>query len=187
MLSVYTANQAWMFVAIILFLFSSMSMNGFFYRINRFKRKEKFVQKNFKLVNELDIVSRLKDDGFTFRKNSFGHVAVKIEGKTCYKVTIVDDVKEYLNPDKDKNDNTSTKGIERCNEFIGFEIFTKDDDKIFEKAPNLSFAGDKVLYESYLLDLEKNMIIEANVIDPLNHKESQLKLQKKIGLEEISE
>ncbi len=185
-LSVNKNNQSILWASILFFLLFSINTQAFMSKVIKFKpKKENFPTKEYKYIAELDIVSSLKNDNFTFRKNSFGYVAVKIEGKTCYKVTIVDNVKEYLNPDKDKNDNTATKGLERCNEFIGFEIFTNNEDNIFDKAPNLSFTGDKVLYESFILDSEKNILIEANAIDPKMHSYSKNVLMNKLHFEEI--
>jgi hypothetical protein len=51
----------------------------------------------------------------------------------------------------------------------------------------LSFANEKVLYESFVYDKENNRLIEANAIDPLNHIESYKKLQEILGLEYIGQ
>ncbi len=175
-------NNALYFLGIICFLISTFSMTSFFSRIFKFKpKKETYKTCDYNYVAPLDLVSSLKQNGFEFRKNGFGYVASKIVGKTCYKVTIVVNVKEYMNPDKDKTDNTKTKGIDRCNEFVAFEFFTVDEDKIYEKAPQLSFAGEKVSYTSFIyLD---NIIRECNVVDHLNHTNSRLYLMNLLNLE----
>lgn len=179
-------NTTIQWVSVVFFLLFTFNMQAFMSKTIKFKeRQEVYNAKELKYIAELDIVSNLKKDGFEFRKNSFGYVAVKIEGKTCYKVTIVDDVKEYLNPDKDKNDSTKTKGIERCTEFIGFEIYANDEEDIFKKAPNLCFTGDKVLYEAFTLDKNKEKLIEVNSIES-SHEVSKQTLFKKIGFEEIN-
>ena len=174
-------NKGIYFLGIVCFLISTFSMTSFFSRIFKFKpKKEVYKTKNYNLVVELDLVSSLKKDGFEFRKNSIGYIASKIEGKTCYKVTIVDNVDEYLNPSEEKNDTTKTKGIEKCNEFVAFEFFTKNDQNIYDKAPALSFAGEKVSYTSFIYN--DDAIVECNVVDALTHKDSKEKLLKKLNL-----
>ena len=179
-------NQIIQWIAVIFFLLFTLNMQAFMSKVIKFKpHKEIYPTKEYKYIAELDMVANLKKEGFDFRKNSFGFVAIKIEGKTCYKVTIVDDVKEYLNPNKDMNDNTKTKGIERCEEFIGFEIFANNEEDIFAKAPNLSFTGDKVLYEAFTLDKVNEKLIEVNAISS-NHENSKQALLKKLAFEELN-
>ncbi len=169
------SNNALYFVSIICFLISTFSMTSFFSRIFKYKpKKEVYKTQDYNYIAVLDIVSNLKQNGFEFRKNGFGYVASKIEGKTCYKVSIIENVKEYLNPDPEKTDNTKTKGIDKCTEFVAFEIFSENTDNIYDKAPQLSFAGDKVSYTSFVYYPEK--IVECNVIDHLNHEKSRERL-----------
>ncbi len=178
-------NNTLYILGIISFLISTFSMTSFFSRIFKFKqKKEVYKTCDYTYEAPLDLVSRLKQNGFEFRKNGFGYVASKIVGKTCYKVTIVENVGEYLNPDKDKTDNTKTKGIDRCTEFVAFEFFTVNTDNIYDKAPQLSFAGEKVSYTSFIyLD---NYIQECNVVDHLNHEKSRQDLLTILNLEKIN-
>lgn len=178
-------NNTLYILGIISFLISTFSMTSFFSRIFKVKqKKEVYKIEDYSYISPLDLVSSLKQNGFEFRKNGFGYVSSKIVGKTCYKVTIVENVSEYLNPDESKTDNTKTKGIDRCNEFVALEFFTVNTDNIYDKAPQLSFAGEKVSYTSFIyLD---DVIRECNVIDHLNHEKSRKELLNLLKLEKIN-
>lgn len=148
-------------------------------------RKKMYKKRYYTIVDESDIVQKLKNNKFTFKKNKFGTVAIKMEGSTVYKVTIVDDVAVYLSDDKNKIEDKKTPGIEYAKELVGFEFYTNNYDNIYEKSENLSFTGDKVFYTAFNYDLENNRIVEVNAIDPETHAESYNKLKNMLGLEEI--
>jgi hypothetical protein len=187
-LSAYKSNKTFTIVGVIFFLLFTLLMQSFMFRMFKYKpKKEKYLEKYYYSIAELDLVSRLTKANFTFKKNKFGYVAVKIVNKTCYKVTIVDDVKVYLSDDQNKVEDKPTKGIEYCTELVGFEFYTKDEEDIFKKASMLSFSNDKVFYESYLFDEQNNRIVEANAIDCSIHKESYQQLQNILGLVYIGE
>jgi hypothetical protein len=187
-LSAYKSNKTFTIVGVIFFLLFTLLMQSFMFRMFKYKpKKEKYLEKYYYHVAELDLVSRLKKANFIFKKNKFGYVAVKVDNKTCYKVTIVDSPQIYLSDDENKVEDTPTKGIEYCTELVGFEFYTKDELDLYKKACMLSFANEKVLYESFLYDKENNRLIEANAIDPLNHVESYKKLQEILGLEYIGQ
>lgn len=185
-LSVNQTTKAYLYLSIICFLFFTFSMQAFMSKIVA-KRvgKNMYKKRYYNFIAELDIVSKLKENKFNFKKNKFGYVALKIEGTTCYKVTIVDDVKVYLSEDSSKVEDKKTKGIDLCKELVGFEFYTNDTDNIYEKSVNLSFTGDKVFYTAFNYDFLNNQIIEPNAIDPETHKESYERLRELIGLSEI--
>jgi len=185
-LSTSTKNNAFLYLSVIFFMLFTFTMQAFMSRAFKFKsRRDKYVSREYELIAELDMVSNLKKAGFLFKKNTFGHVAVKVDGKSCYKVTIIDDVKAYLSDDKDKVENKKTPGIDKCQELVGFEFFTNNEENVFEKIVNLSFNGDKVFYEAYKYDFDNNKIIEVNAISPTGHEEAYKKLKEIIGLKEI--
>lgn len=176
-IGVKNKQQGYTYGSIICFLFFTLSTQAFMSRIVAYKpRLKKLPQNIYEYKSSLELVSILKENDFIFKKNKFGTVAVKICGTVCYKVTIIDDLNVYLSDDKSKVDDKPTKGIEKCDKLIGFEFFTKNEQNIFSKSINLSFCGEKVYYESFNMDEEKNIIVEPNAIDPKNHKEDYLKL-----------
>lgn len=179
-------NKGLLYLSILFFLFFTISMQTFMSKIVGSRMRKKMYKKRYyTLVSEEDIVKRLKDNKFTFKKNKFGYVAMKMEGSTVYKVTIVDDVVVYLSDDKDKIEDKKTPGIEYAKELVGFEFYTNNYDNIYEKSENLSFNGDKVFYTAFNYDFENNKIIEVNAIDPQTHADSYNKLKIIIGLKEI--
>ncbi len=185
-LSTTQNNKGLLYLSIICFLFFTLSIQTFMSKVVGVRMRKKMYKKRYyTLVSEEDIVKRLKDNNFNFKKNKFGTVAIKLEGTTVYKVTIVDDVKVYLSDDKDKVEDKKTKGIEYAKELVGFEFYTNNYDNIYEKSENLSFTGEKVFYTAFNYDTENNKIIEVNAIDPETHLDSYNKLINIIGLEEI--
>lgn len=185
-LSSTLGNKALLYIAVIAFLFFTLSMQAFMSKIVGARvRKNMYKKRYYELVSEEDLVNRLKENKFTFKKNKFGVVAIKLDGSTCFKVTIVDDVDVYLSDDKDKIEDKKTKGIEYATSLIGFELYTNNKNNIYEKSENLSFTGDKVFYTAFNYDLTNNRIIECNAIDPEKHTDNYNKLKDILGLKEI--
>ncbi len=179
-------NKGLLYLSVICFLFFTLSMQAFMSKIVGTRvRKKMYKKRYYTLVNENDMVQKLKNNKFNFKKNKFGTVAMKMDGSTVYKVTIVDDVAVYLSDDKNKIEDKKTPGIEYAKELVGFEFYTNDYDNIYEKSENLSFTGDKVFYTAFNYDLENNRIVEVNAIDPETHADSYNKLKNMLGLEEI--
>lgn len=179
-------NKGLLYLSVICFLFFTLSMQAFMSKIVGVRvRKKMYKKRYYTLVNENDMVQKLKNNKFNFKKNKFGTVAMKMDGSTVYKVTIVDDVAVYLSDDKNKIEDKKTPGIEYAKELVGFEFYTNDYDNIYEKSENLSFTGDKVFYTAFNYDLENNRIVEVNAIDPETHADSYNKLKNMLGLEEI--
>lgn len=185
-LSSTLGNKALLYIAVIAFLFFTLSMQAFMSKIVGARvRKNMYKKRYYELVTEEDLVNRLKDNKFTFKKNKFGVVAIKLDGSTCFKVTIVDDVDVYLSDDKDKIEDKKTKGIEYATSLIGFELYTNNKNNIYEKSENLSFTGDKVFYTAFNFDIDNNRIVECNAIDPEKHADNYNKLKDILGLKEI--
>ncbi len=179
-------NKGLLYLSVICFLFFTLSMQAFMSKIVGTRvRKKMYKKRYYTLVNENDMVQKLKNNKFNFKKNKFGTVAMKMDGSTVYKVTIVDDVAVYLSDDKNKIEDKKTPGIEYAKELVGFEFYTNNYDNIYEKSENLSFTGDKVFYTAFNYDLENNRIVEVNAIDPETHADSYNKLKNMLGLEEI--
>lgn len=179
-------NKGLLYLSIIFFLFFTISMQTFMSKIVGVRMRKKMYKKRYyTIVDESDMVQKLKENKFNFKKNKFGTVAIKMEGSTVYKVTIVDDVAVYLSDDKNKIEDKKTPGIEYAKELVGFEFYTNNYDNIYEKSENLSFTGDKVFYTAFNYDLENNRIVEVNAIDPETHADSYNKLKSMLGLEEI--
>ncbi len=179
-------NKGLLYLSIIFFLFFTISMQTFMSKIVGVRMRKKMYKKRYyTIVDESDMVQKLKENKFNFKKNKFGTVAIKMEGSTVYKVTIVDDVAVYLSDDKNKIEDKKTPGIEYAKELVGFEFYTNNYDNVYEKSENLSFTGDKVFYTAFNYDLENNRIVEVNAIDPETHADSYNKLKSMLGLEEI--
>ena len=179
-------NKGLLYLSIIFFLFFTISMQTFMSKIVGVRMRKKMYKKRYyTIVDESDMVQKLKENKFNFKKNKFGTVAIKMEGSTVYKVTIVDDVAVYLSDDKNKIEDKKTPGIEYAKELVGFEFYTNNYDNVYEKSENLSFTGDKVFYTAFNYDLENKRIVEVNAIDPETHADSYNKLKSMLGLEEI--
>lgn len=165
-----TQNTLYMALTIVCTIMFVFSMNATIARFATFKMKPpKFPKAYYKLPTIATLESRLVRAGFTKTNRQFGIGFIKIEGKTAYKLLIVENADIYFAPDKQKESQKATKGIEKCNELVGFEIFYDITEEVLRRIPDFSFKGDRVLYEGFYADKEKDLLVEANKIEVDNH------------------
>ncbi len=184
----YTVNQnpLLMTLTIILTILFVISMNATISRFAVFKPKPiKYPKAYYEGKSFLELDQTLTKQGFNRNSQAFGEGFIKIEGKTAYKVLLVDRPDIYFDPDKKEVKQKPTKGIEKCTRLIGFEIFFKTNDEVLKRIPDFSFKGDKVLYDGFYFDEEKNQLVEANKIDVAPHNEQYKRMIEILGLKEI--
>lgn len=130
----------------------------------RYKAKPKhYVTKSFqcssKELNEL-----LKGNGYQPRKVSYGISYLKVMPPYAYKIVLIENCKEYFNPDKEQKNFPQNKQLEKCKKFIGCEIFLDYDEDTLKKLPDFNLQGDNIYYCGYYK--EDNKLICANYIEP---------------------
>lgn len=158
-----------------------ISMNLLVARIAVFKPKPiKYPQAYYSGDGVATLESKLKNQGFKVVKRSFGTGFIKIENKVAYKILLVEDPDKYFNNDDDTTQET-TKGIDKCKRFVGFEIFYEKTEEVIKRIPDFSFKGDKILYEGFLYDASTDTYIETNKIDTTPHEEYYNRMMEFVG------
>ncbi len=165
-------DQKWLmgFIMVMSVVFV-LSMNLMISKIAVFKPKPiKYPRGYYKGQKMGSLENKLVKAGFKASPRQFGIGFIKIEEKTAYKIILIKNAESYFNQSNEKQ--TPTKGIDKCTEFVGFEIFYDVTEEVAKRLPDFSFKGDNVLYEGFYYDPEFDVIVEANKIDPENHLES---------------
>lgn len=180
-------SKSWlMALVIILTIMFIIAMNTTISRFAVFKMKPpKYPKAYYRAMSFSTLDSALQKEGFSRTSQSYGEGFIKIEGKTAYKVLLVDKPDIYFDPDKKEVKQKPTKGIDKCTRLVGFEIFFRLNDEVTKRIPDFSFKGDKVLYDGFYLDEEKNLLVEANKIDAGIHQEAYERLKEILNLEEV--
>lgn len=180
-------NQLWMVLTIVCTILFVFSMNTTISRFAVFKPKPvKYPKGYYEPRSFAELESALLKQGFNNSHMPFGEGFVKIEGKTAYKVLLVEKPDLYFDPEKKEVQQKPTKGIEKCNRLVGFEIFYNTTESHLKRLPDFSFKGDKVLYDGFYFDYDANQIIEANKIDVSPHNEQYERLKTLLNFKEIT-
>lgn len=176
--------KKWLMVfVIIMSVVFVLSMNLMISKVAVFKPKPAKYPKGFYKGQTMgSLESKLVKSGFKANPRQFGSGFIKIEGKTAYKIILIKNAESYFNQGDEKQ--TPTKGIDKCNEFIGFEIFYDVTEEVAKRLPDFSFTGDNVFYEGLYYDPEYDVIVEANKIDAKSHTNSYQHFKGILGLEE---
>lgn len=137
-----------------------------------------------KYEKKIDFDEALKNNGFTLRNRYIGRSYIKIEGKVAYKVVIINDSSKYFeNVEEPKDDKLKDK-LDKCDKFMGLEIFINPDEVIEKRIIDFSIQGEKVYYTA-IMRVDDSYVCK-NYIEPSNeHKENFDYLFKLLGLEEI--
>ncbi len=168
-------------IMVIAFLFSSFMLQVALSKTIRVKEKKvNYISNEYEVEDFNRLEESLRKEKFNSHKTSFGTAFIKIENKVAYKVILITNVENYLNQTEQDKSGKTTKGIDDCTSFVGFEIFREIDDTISSKIKDFSFQGDKVFYEGFYYIEEENLLIEPNAIVPLEHHDMNVKHLKNI-------
>jgi hypothetical protein len=181
-LSVKNGNKTYLLVFVVIsFLLFTFSINTFISKItyNHVKKKmfpkKYFSYKSFKELEEILISNEFKKVTLPYGKRF-----IKIDGKTCYKVLLVEDFKKYFN--QTSANEPKTKGIEYCTKLVGFEIFNTNEKELVDKVEQFSFENEKLLYEGFYI--ESNKIVEANAFNKVINQNEYNNLISNLDLKE---
>lgn len=131
-------------------------------------------------ISFLTLESKLKSAGFIKTQRVFGESFIKIEGKTAYKILLVENPDKYFDNTEEKE--SKIKGLDKCNKFIGIEIFYKLNETVLTRIPDFSFKGEKILYSGYFYHEESDTLVEANAIDVSPHEVEYNRFKEILGL-----
>lgn len=184
-LYVFKLNEKWLMVLImIMSVVSMVSLNSMISKLIVFKPRKQLYPKGYYEAQGYEALeAKLNKAGFKMTSKQYGSGYIKIEGKTAYKVILIENDDRYFN--QGQSNDKPTKGIDKCEEFIGFEFFLRPTEASLKRLPDFSFTGDNVFYTGFYFDSENNMLVEANKIDPKLHNDSYLHLKEMLGLKEV--
>lgn len=185
-LYIFKLNEQWLMILImIMSVVTMVSLNSMISKLVVFKpRKIKYPKEYYEGAGYTALEARLNRSGFKMTSKQYGSGFIKIEGKTAYKVILIENDDRYFN--QAQSNDKPTKGIDKCEEFVGFEIFLNPTEASLKRLPDFSFTGDNVFYTGFYLDRENNLLVEANKIDPKLHNESYLHLKEMLELKPTS-
>ena len=143
-----------------------------------------FDEMKYKKTKDFD--DELKSNGFTLRNRHIGRSYIKIDGNNAFKVVLITDSNKYFDNVEEPKDEELAEKLDKCNSFIGIEIFMNPNDVIREKIIDFSIETDKVYYTA-IMKSNKDEYTCMNYINPnKNHKDNVFKLFELLGLEEIA-
>lgn len=170
------------FIAMTIFLQTAIA------RTFRYKPKPKrYVKKEYPLEDFDLLEQRLLAEKFILKRAKFGIGFIKIEGKIAYKVVLIKDSETYFSQSQEEEapQQQPTKGLDKCEKFIGFEIFSEMTNDVVNKTPDFSFQGKNVFYDGLYYNAETKRLIEPNVINKDEvHLDAYVHLMSILGLEE---
>lgn len=152
------------------------------FRTFKYKAKpNNYIQKEYECTGDINL-EKLK---YVKRKRNYGESYLKINGESAYKVVFINDINGYFNQDQEDNQQHN-KELEKCNKFIGIEIFNDYDEESIIKIQDFSIQGDKLYYTVLIKKEDKYVCV--NYLEPNDfHKENYEIILNDLNLKEISE
>lgn len=142
-------SKVFLVITIIDFILLTFSIQSLGFK--SFKPKKiNYPQKDYKSqfeYNQLDNV--LIKNGFQRDERIYGNSYLYINDKTAIKVTLIDDFNSYFNNENNR-DNGANKSLEKCNKFVGLEIFKEVDEVNLDKIPLFTIQGKNVYFTALL-------------------------------------
>lgn len=131
----------------------------------RYKPKYNYVTKDYKGDFSL-LETNLKNNKFKPRNEVYGKSFLLVLGTVAYKCNIVLNYEKYFNqPINDESNSTPNKDLEKCDRFIGIEIFKEIDEANLAKLPDFSLQGKNIYYTA-LLYQDNDLFKCLNYVEP---------------------
>ncbi len=148
----------------------------------RQKRKIKYPTKEYRLQNNFE--EEYKKLGYERTNRGYGYSYLKIKNKVAYKISIIDSIDIYYN-NEEKKDTKTNKELDKCNIFIGVEIFKEVNKEALDKIPDYSFQVEKIYYTAWVLKEDGNYKCFNYVEPDEKHNEAYLNLVADLSAEEV--
>lgn len=98
---------------------------------------------------ELDKI--LIENSFKNTKRRYGNSYLLIDGKTAIKVTLIEDYLTYFDTENNNDSEAkANKDLDKCEKFIGIEIFKEVDEANLDKIPLFTIQGKNVYFTALL-------------------------------------
>jgi len=134
---------------VISFVILTFSIQAASFKMFSKPKKMNYVTKDFKGDYEA-LPLLLKKANFKERKTEYGPSYLKVSGTTAYKCVIVKDVEAYFNPKEEDPNYQGNKDLDKCDKFIGVEIFSMISESDLPKLADFSMMGNRVYYTALL-------------------------------------
>ena len=144
--------------------------------------KRSFIVKEFE--SKLDINEILESNEFILREKNYGKSYIKIIDNVAYKVVLINNVNDYFKEDDDNSDNSLAKKLDKCHNFVSFEIFEELNQELEKRIVDFTIKTDK-LYLTAFVRNDKDNYVCLNYEEPNNNYINYL--YDLIGLKEIED
>lgn len=167
--AVTQTEGVWTNVVIVLiavvFIYTTIAIQIAATRSFRYKPKPKhYTQKKF-VIQPTQLDDLLKAKGYKPRVTPYGISYLKVDVPNAYKVVLIKDATKYFQPEESTTSPKPDKNLEKCQKFIGCEIFLDVNEEVLKKLPDFNIQGDKIYYAGYYV--EDQRMICPNFLDPL--------------------
>lgn len=148
----------------VVFIYMTLAIQMASVKTFRYKPKPKHYPQIEYTLPEGDLDELLKKKGYKQRVEPYGCTYLKVQIPNAYKVVFIRNSEKYFNPEKEQTNTSGNKSLEKCEKFIGFEIFYDYDEETLRKLPDFNLQGDKVYYSG--LYVEDKKLICPNYLEP---------------------
>lgn len=148
----------------IVFIYTTIAIQIASTRTFRYKAKpKKYVEKvySFKAFN---IDEKLKKKGYKARITPYGISLLKVSVPNAYKIVLINNASKYFNAEEEQAPAHPEKSLEKCQKFIGMEIFLDVNEEALKRIPDFNIQGEKVYYSGCFV--EEEHLICPNFIEP---------------------
>ncbi|MDE5714952.1 MAG: hypothetical protein K2I42_02360 [Anaeroplasmataceae bacterium] len=163
----YTKGNMTTFVIVliaIVFIYMTIAIQIASAKTFRYKAKKiVYPKRNYSFSVE-DFDSLLKQKGYKPRTTPYGMSYLRVDALNAYKVVLIKNAQKYFNPEENEQASSPNKSLEKCQKFIGFEIFLDYDEETLNKLPDFNIQGNNIYY-SGLYKQEKQLCC-PNYIEP---------------------
>lgn len=147
-------NKVFLVATIIDFIALTFLVQAFGFQSSK-PKKIKYPQMDYNSEFEYsDLNEVLASNGFKKSKRSYGNSYLLIDGKTAIKVSLIDDFSNYFDNEQ-KESNAQNKELEKCDKFVGIEIFKEVDEASLDKLPLFTIQGKNVYFTALLYQENK--------------------------------
>ena len=149
-------NKVFLVITVVDFILLTFTIQALGFKSFKPKRV-KYPTKDYKSSFEYnELANALESNGFKLTKRNYGNTYLLIDGKTAIKVSLIDDYNTYFDGEEAKNSNEPTKGLDKCEKFVGIEIFKEIDEANLDKLPLFTIQGKNVYFTALLYQLDKS-------------------------------
>lgn len=130
-------------------------------------KKIKYPTKDYKSSFEFDELDKvLLDNNFKKTKRKYGNSFLLIDNKTAIKISLIEDYLTYFDTENNNDEAKANKDLDKCEKFIGIEIFKEVDEANLDKIPLFTIQGKNVYFTALLYqDLKKYKCLNYELPD----------------------